>query len=97
MRTFIAVVCLLALTQVASAQFYPDRYGYAWYPRQYAEGYYRAPYYGGGLGPSCGYFGCYARPAPRFSWHYAPSHYGQFHYRRADRDGWAYQRGFGRW
>ena len=56
----------------AAAQRYV-RDGYAMYPRQYAPGYYRAPYYGGGLRPSCGYYGCYAQrggyqPAPRYQY-----------------------------
>jgi hypothetical protein len=97
MRIAILVaLAMLCYGGKAQAQLYPDRYGYAWYPRQYAEGYYRAPYYGGG-GMWSGCPGCYGRPSPQFSYHYAPHHYALNHHRYSDRDGWAYSRGFGRW
>jgi hypothetical protein len=71
MKLLACAALLLVSTVSANAQFYPDRYGYAWYPRQYSGGYYRAPYYGGWSGPSCGYYGCYARSP----YGYSPSPY----------------------
>lgn len=96
MRLAIALAALLLACTSSQAQFYPDRYGYAWYPRQYAEGFYRAPYYGGGT-MWMGCPSCYGRPSPRFLWHYSPHHYQEYHYAARDRDGLAYRRGFGRW
>lgn len=55
MKTGLAALCILSVSTMANAQ------GYAWYPSYYGGGYYRAPYYGGGLGPSCGYYGCYVQ------------------------------------
>lgn len=52
LSAIITALCILLPAQ-ASAQYW------AWYPNYYGYGYYRAPYYGGGLGPSCGYYGCY--------------------------------------
>jgi hypothetical protein len=73
-RFLILLAVLFLAPTVANAQLYPDRYGYAWYPRQYAPGYYRAPYYGGGL-PYRGYNGYHMHdPAPGYGYR-APMHY----------------------
>ena len=73
MKTLLTFVILATSTVVANAQMY------ARYPSQYGHGYYRAPYYGGGLRQQCAYIGCYAqnryaqqayRPAPRPSYNY---------------------------
>lgn len=96
-------VGVFGATTAGAQGYWPDGRGGAWYPRPYGiPGYYHGIDYGRGLAQSCYDFGCYARPGygygpPRFSWHYARPHYQEFHYRRADRDGWAYNRGFGRW
>jgi hypothetical protein len=71
---FISAIALLlggAMISAAQAQQYR---GYAWYPSYYGSGYYRAPYYGGGL-PYRGYNGyhmadrpAYRPPVYRYNW-----------------------------
>ena len=71
MKTLLTSVILIASTIAANAQ------GYARYPSQYGPpGHtYRAPYYGGGLRQTCGYYGCYAqrqqayRPPTSYQWY----------------------------
>ncbi len=56
MKTLLTTVILITSTVAADAQ------NYARYPSQYGHGYYRAPYYGGGIRQNCAYYGCYAQP-----------------------------------
>ena len=60
MKTLLTTVILITSTVATSAQ------GYARYPSQYGHGYYRAPYYGGGIRQNCAYYGCYAQPRPAY-------------------------------
>src|SRR5882672_4282631 len=78
MRILLALLALLCLTQTSAAQHY------AWYPSYYGGGYYRAPFYGGGLGPSCGYYGCNAHHSyyapPRAAMRSGFGDYRQYYY-----------------
>jgi len=83
MRIILSMLALLILSVPASAQ------RYAWYPSYYGGGYYRAPFYGGGIPQTCGYYGCYARPAVRSGFgdyrqyrYIAPHHYYRTHHPR---------------
>lgn len=73
MRIILSMLALLILLVPASAQ------RYAWYPSYYGGGYYRAPFYGGGL-PYRGYNGYHMadrsmyrapayRPPVRYQWY----------------------------
>ncbi len=60
MKTLLTTVILVTTTVTANAQYY------ARYPREYGNGYYHAPYYGGGIRQNCAYYGCYAQPRPAY-------------------------------
>ena len=68
MKTLLTAVILITSAAAANAQ------GYARYPSQYGNGYYRAPYYGGGL-PYRGYNGYHMADRPvyhppvRYNWY----------------------------
>jgi len=72
----LVALAMLCLGGKAQAQYWYPRHGYAWYPSYYGGGYYRAPFYGGGIPQTCGYYGCYARPAIRSGF----GDYRQYHY-----------------
>lgn len=81
MRFAVAFCILVGAVQSAFAwQPIPDRYGYARYPSYYGNGYYRAPYFGGGMPyrPE-GYYHDrpsyrYAQPAPAYRYAPRPSY-----------------------
>ncbi len=58
-RLLVLIIFVAGFSHEGNAQRYV-RNGYATYPNYYG-GYYRAPYYGGGMRQSCGYYGCYAQ------------------------------------
>jgi hypothetical protein len=60
---FISAIALLLVGAMISAAQAQQYRGYAWYPSYYGGGYYRAPYYSGGL-PYRGYNGYHMHDRP---------------------------------